>query len=153
VTGRMRCPPYRPMPHPAAGPGRHIARVAPSPGKSRSAGRNAAHCPGRPLHPQGHPKILSNRCAERIFRTHPCTRSLWRPSGPDGKGQARGQAPGRAPNPHIDAPQPALDSESLDGVARWIVPISYPKGGSTAVYDGHSQTRKNVPELRICWSE
>jgi hypothetical protein len=60
--------------------------------QSRSPGRNAAHCPGRPLHPQGHPKILSNRSAESIFGTHPCARSLCRPSGPGGKGQARGQA-------------------------------------------------------------
>ena len=27
-------------------------------------GRNAAHCPGRPLRVQGHPKILSNRSAK-----------------------------------------------------------------------------------------
>ncbi len=31
-------------------------------------------------------------CTIGTDRTHPCTRSLWRPSGPDGKGQARGQA-------------------------------------------------------------
>ena len=35
------------------------------------AGWNAAHCPGRPLQRQGHPKIVSNRFAETIFRTHP----------------------------------------------------------------------------------
>jgi len=34
-------------------------------------GRDAAHRPGRPLQRQGHPKILSNRFAERIFGTHP----------------------------------------------------------------------------------
>ena len=32
--------------------------------ESQAQGRNAAHCPGRPLHPQGHPKILSNRSAK-----------------------------------------------------------------------------------------
>ena len=70
-----------------------LALDAPAAGeRSGSTGRNAAHYPGRPLHPQGHLKILSNRSAERIFRTHPCTRSLWRPSGSDGKGQAKGQA-------------------------------------------------------------
>ncbi len=53
-----------------------LARGAQKPEKSQPPGRSAAHCPGRPLHPQGHPRILSNRSAERIFRTHPCTRSL-----------------------------------------------------------------------------
>jgi hypothetical protein len=66
--------------------------------RSQSPGRNAAHCPGQPLHLQGHPKILSNRFAESIFGTHPCTRSLCRPGGPDGEGQARGQARKRAAN-------------------------------------------------------
>ena len=47
---------------------------------------------GPALHPQGHPKILSNRSDESIFGTHPCARSLYRPSGPDGEGQAKGQA-------------------------------------------------------------
>ena len=55
--------------------------------------RNAAHCPGGPLHPHRHSKIFSNRFAESIFGTHPCARSLCRPCGPDGEGQARGQAP------------------------------------------------------------
>ena len=73
----MRYPPYRP----GAAPVREnqavtFAQSAPSPGSHRR-GRNAAHCPGRPLRPQGHPKILSTRSAERIFRTHPCRRSLW----------------------------------------------------------------------------
>jgi hypothetical protein len=31
----------------------------------------AAHCPGWPLQRQGHPKIVSNRFAETIFRTRP----------------------------------------------------------------------------------
>jgi hypothetical protein len=30
-----------------------------------------AQCPGVPLHRQGHPKIISNRFAEMISRTHP----------------------------------------------------------------------------------
>jgi hypothetical protein len=30
-----------------------------------------AQCPGVPLHRQGHPKIISTRSAEMIFRTHP----------------------------------------------------------------------------------
>ena len=38
---------------------------------SQRADRNAAHCPGRPLQRQGHPKSVSNRFAETIFRTHP----------------------------------------------------------------------------------
>jgi hypothetical protein len=67
------------------------ARCAVAGESSQAASRNAAHYLGRPLPPQGHPKIPFNRSAERIFRTHPCARSLWRPSGPDGKGQAKGQ--------------------------------------------------------------
>jgi len=70
--------------------------------RSQPPGRNAAHCPARPLHPQGHPKILSNRSAESIFGTHPCARSLCRPGGPDGEGQAEGQARnvrGKPPQP------------------------------------------------------
>ena len=56
-----------------AGPGRHArAECADRRAKgSQPPGRNAAHCPGRPLQRQGHPKILSNRFAERIFGTHP----------------------------------------------------------------------------------
>ena len=98
VTGRVRYPPYLPGAAPASrSQAVSLAPDAPIAGKrSRSTGRNAAHCPGRLLHPQGHPKILSNRSAERIFRTHPCARSLCRPSGPDGKGQAKGQARKRA---------------------------------------------------------
>ena len=38
---------------------------------SQTQDRNAAHCPGRPLQRQGHPKIVSNRFAETIFRTRP----------------------------------------------------------------------------------
>ncbi len=39
--------------------------------RSQPRGRNAAHCPGWPLQRQGHPKIVSNRFAETISRTHP----------------------------------------------------------------------------------
>ena len=50
----------------------NVAPSAPSTERmSQSPGRNAAHCPGRPLQRQGHPKIVSNRSAETIFRTHP----------------------------------------------------------------------------------
>ena len=99
-----------------------LASVARSPGeRSPTSARNAAHCPGRPLHPQGHLKILSNRCAESIFGTHPCARSLYRPSGPDGEGQATGQARNARGEPlredqadreasswYVNRPQPVL---------------------------------------------
>jgi hypothetical protein len=39
--------------------------------KVTATSRNAAYCPGRPLQRQGHPKILSNRFAERILGTPP----------------------------------------------------------------------------------
>ena len=79
---RARLPRHRPQPVPAvtpryratrAGPGRHArAECADRRAKgSQPPGRNAAHCPGRPLQRQGHPKILSNRFAERIFGTRP----------------------------------------------------------------------------------
>jgi len=45
---------------------------------SQPPSRNAAHCPGRPLQRQGHPPLSAG--------------DLCRPSGPDGEGQARGQA-------------------------------------------------------------
>ena len=49
-----------------------VAPDAPIAGKmSQPPGRSAAHYPGRPLQRQGHPKIVSNRFAETIFRTHP----------------------------------------------------------------------------------
>jgi len=63
----------------AAGPRRHApmpchtSRARPSRSRrvrrspcerSQPPGRNATHCPGRPLHPQGHPKILSTRSAK-----------------------------------------------------------------------------------------
>ena len=46
-----------------------------------------------------------NRSAESIFGTHACARSLCRPGGPDGKGQARGQARSARGEPssmHVD---------------------------------------------------
>ena len=49
-----------------------LAQGVPIAGKmSQRGGRNAAHCPGRPLQRQGHPKIVSNRFAETIFGTRP----------------------------------------------------------------------------------
>jgi hypothetical protein len=89
-----------------AGTGRAVVsrQVRQSPGeRSRAPGGDAAHCPGRPLRAQGHPKILSNRSAESIFGIHPCARSLYRPCGPDGEGQAKGQARGaRGETPQVD---------------------------------------------------
>ncbi len=71
---RVRLPRHRPPPVPAVtprcratrtGPGRHArARCTSRRAKSQPPGRNAAHCPGRPLHPQGHPKFLSNCSAK-----------------------------------------------------------------------------------------
>jgi uncharacterized membrane protein len=48
--------------------------------------------------PDASPGETSYRFAESIFGTHPCARSLCHPGGPDGKGQARGQAQKRAAN-------------------------------------------------------
>jgi hypothetical protein len=45
---------------------------------SRATGRNAAHCPGWPLQRQEHPTLSAG--------------DLGQPSGPDGEGQAEGQA-------------------------------------------------------------
>ena len=80
-TGAGRCPPRRyPAPRRSThavvtrrGPARSaswpswssLRQVCRSPGeRSQAPGRNAAHCQGRPLHPQGHPEILSNRSAK-----------------------------------------------------------------------------------------
>ena len=52
------------------GPADALAPGAPIAVKmSQPPGRNVAHCPGRPLQRQGHPKIVSNRFAETIFGT------------------------------------------------------------------------------------
>jgi hypothetical protein len=60
---------------------------------SRRADRNAAHSPDWLLQHQGHPKIVTNRFATPTFRTHPLSPGASaKPSGPDGEGQARGQA-------------------------------------------------------------
>ena len=60
---------------------------------SQRPGRDAAHYLGWPLQRQGHPKIVSNRFAETIFGTRPLSAGdLCQPSGPDGEGQAEGQA-------------------------------------------------------------
>ena len=56
---------------------------------------------GPPLHPQGHPKILSNRSAESILRPHPCARSLCGTLGQSLR--AGGTCPGLARGPHPSA--------------------------------------------------
>ena len=49
-----------------------LAPGAPIAGRmSQPPGRNAAHCPGRPLQRQGHPDLVSNRFAETRSGTHP----------------------------------------------------------------------------------
>jgi hypothetical protein len=73
VTGRLRSPPYLAA-APASTTTRRSASAPGAPGAvkmSQRAGRNTAHCPGWPLQRQGHPKIVSNRFAETIFRTRP----------------------------------------------------------------------------------
>jgi len=52
VTGRIRYPPYLPGTARREDQAVSLARVAPTPGKSQAPGRNAAHCPGRPLQRQ-----------------------------------------------------------------------------------------------------
>ena len=70
---------------------------------SQRAGRNAAHCPGWPLQRQGHPKCFANRFAETIFGPALDPGDLGQPSGPDGEGQARGQArDARGEPPQLD---------------------------------------------------
>ena len=99
---RARLPRHRPQPVPAVTPPmpHDTSRARPSRSRrvrrspcerSQPPGRNAAHCPGRPLQRQGHPKILT---ASQKGSSGPTLerRSLCRPSGPDGEGQARGQA-------------------------------------------------------------
>jgi hypothetical protein len=76
--------------------------------------RNAAHYPGWPLQRQGHPEIVSNRFAETIFGTHPLSAGdLCQPSGPDGEGQARGQAP----NARDEPPKQRLISPTGSGIS------------------------------------
>jgi hypothetical protein len=65
VTDRVQCPPYLPD----AAPGREdqavsLTRIAPTPGRSQAPGRNAAHCPGRPVQPQ---RCFASRCAGHAF--------------------------------------------------------------------------------------
>jgi hypothetical protein len=81
--------------------------VAPGPpiaGKmSQPPGRNAAHCPGWPLQRQGHPKIVSKTASQK--RSSGPTLDpgdLCQPSGPDGEGQARGQARNARGEPRLD---------------------------------------------------
>jgi hypothetical protein len=100
-----------PPSRPDAAPHEQDQAVTPAPSapiavrRSQPPGRNAAHCPDRPLHPQGHPKILSNRFAKPLCRKHlrdPPLRAEPLPTRrPDGKGQARG-ARGEPPSIHVN---------------------------------------------------
>jgi hypothetical protein len=60
--------------------------------RSQPPGRNAAHCPGRPLQRQRHPRSFLTASQKGSSGPTLERRSLCRPSGPDGEGQARGQA-------------------------------------------------------------
>ena len=70
--------PLRFPPYPAAVPASITTRPTPTRHMRREHTETsqrpcqyAAHCPGWPLQRQGHLKIVSNRFAETIFRTHP----------------------------------------------------------------------------------
>jgi hypothetical protein len=105
---RARHPRHRPQPVPAVTvpvprPHEQDQAVTLAPGapdrrvKVTVTGRNAAHCPGRPLRSQEHPKILSKRSAKTASQKASsgptlARGDLCRPGGPDGEGQARGQA-------------------------------------------------------------
>ncbi len=54
---------------------------------------------GPPLHPQGHPKILSNRSAESILRPHPCARMSLRPLGQESRAGSSLPQPDARPPP------------------------------------------------------
>ncbi len=104
--GRGGCRARLPRHRPAAGPRRnapvprHTNRTRPSslrqvrrsPGRSQVPGRNAAHCPGWPLQRQGHPRSFLAAPQKRSWDPPLSTGDLCRPGGPDGEGQARGQA-------------------------------------------------------------
>ncbi len=91
VTGRLRSPPYLPGTAPADD-GQAVS-LAPSAAvavkMSQRPGRNAAHCPGWLLQPQ---RCFASRCAGRACGAPLTPGDLCQPSGPDGEGQARGQA-------------------------------------------------------------
>jgi hypothetical protein len=80
------------------GTGPSCVQSAPIAGlKTQVPGWNAAQCTGRPLHPKGHPKILSDRSAKTAPQKASSGPTLARgasadPGGPDGEGQAKGQA-------------------------------------------------------------
>jgi hypothetical protein len=102
----------------------NVAPSAPGAMKmSQPAGRNAAHCPCRPLHPQGHPKILSScsaKTAPQKASSGPTlgARSLCRPGGPDGVGQARGQARNARGEPHSSHYPEEQQKEKHDDIER-----------------------------------
>jgi hypothetical protein len=84
--------------------------------RSQRPGGIAAHCPERPLQRQGHPKILSNRSAERIFGDPPLTLEPLPPL------RARRQGPGQRPGPRsarrTSASEPGTYQEDRRGGVR-----------------------------------
>ena len=123
-TGAGRCPPRRyPAPRRST-PRRNApwaAALASWPGRSSRAKCTDRRTKGHSRR-AGTPRIVrvgpstrkgtrrslltapQTRSAESIFGTHPCARSLCRPGGPDGEGQARGQARnarGEPPQAHV----------------------------------------------------
>jgi hypothetical protein len=104
---RARHPRHRPHPGPAAtspvphgaswsGPSGIAPGARDAGRKVNSPGRNAAHCPGRPLRRQGRACGASPRRWAQAPTPDPG--DLCRPSGPVGEGQAEGQAQKRATN-------------------------------------------------------
>jgi hypothetical protein len=100
---RARLPRHRPQPVPAVTTPmpRHTSRTRPSRSRrvrrspcerSQPPGRNAAHCPGRPSSVKGNPRSFLSASQKGSSGPALERRSLCRPSGPDGEGQARGQA-------------------------------------------------------------
>jgi len=66
-----------------------------------------AECPGWPLQRQGHLKIVSTRFAGNDLQDPPLSAGdLCQPSGPDGEGQAKGQARGARDEPLATANRP-----------------------------------------------
>jgi hypothetical protein len=90
---------------------------------SQEPGRVAAQCPGRPLRRQGHPKRSFLTAPQKGSSGPTLERpSLCRPSGPDDKGQAGGQAlQARSEPPRARAP----------ALIRKTVPRSHTKSGES----------------------
>ena len=88
---------------------------------SPRAGRNAAHCPGWPLQPQ---RCFASRWRGTRLRHAVDPGDLCQPSGPDGEGQARGQARNaRGESPQCGAAQPMLDRTGHINLSSFIVAI------------------------------